>query len=175
MRRERLQTRNYTFTLSAEIGCRADSECPSQTACINQQCVNPCSVADPCGINAQCQVLDTLPVRTMVCICITGYQGNAAVECTPGECQPLLVQELTLVVAVPTCPPGRGLVLNEHDKCVCPPGHYVDEDGNCVYCPVEFGFVLTGGKCVCDSSRGLVLNEDGRECVSPAGTVPSSW
>ena len=42
--------------ISVEIGCRSDSECPSQTACINQQCVNPCTVADPCGTNAQCQV-----------------------------------------------------------------------------------------------------------------------
>ena len=72
------------FFFLVEIGCRSDSECPSQTACINQECINPCSVADPCGENAKCQVLDTLPVRTMVCVCITGYQGNAAIKCTPG-------------------------------------------------------------------------------------------
>ena len=56
----------------SEIGCRQDSECPSQTACISGQCQNPCTLADPCGLNAVCTVLDTLPVRTMTCICIEG-------------------------------------------------------------------------------------------------------
>ena len=45
-----------------EIGCRTDSECPSQTACINQECVNPCAIADPCGENAQCQVIYLLSI-----------------------------------------------------------------------------------------------------------------
>ena len=98
-------------------------------------------------------MLDTLPVRTMVCICITGYQGNAAIRCTP----------------VPTCPPGRGLILNERDECVCPPGHYVDADGYCVRCPTELGFVLVGGRCICDTAKGLVPSPDGKACVCPPG------
>ena len=63
------------------------------------------------------QVLDTLPIRTMVCKCITGYQGNAAIACTP----------------VPTCPAGRGLVLNAYDECVCPEGYYLDDEGRFRY------------------------------------------
>ena len=70
---------------SAEIGCTKDSDCPSQTACVSVQCVNPCSLSEPCGLNAICAVLDTLPVRTMTCVCIQGYEGDASVECTPGE------------------------------------------------------------------------------------------
>lgn len=61
--------------------CQYDGDCPSQTACIRGQCVNPCNATQPCGVNAECKVLDTVPVRTMVCICIPGYQGNAAVQC----------------------------------------------------------------------------------------------
>ena len=94
-------------------------DCPSKTACIRGQCLNPCTLADPCGLNAECQVLDTLPVRTMTCVCFPGYEGDASVECTP----------------VKTCPPGRGLVLNAREECVCPPGHAFDEDGNCIPCP----------------------------------------
>lgn len=37
-------------------------------------------------VNAECKVLDTLPVRTMICVCIEGYQGNAAVQCDKGKC-----------------------------------------------------------------------------------------
>lgn len=92
-----------------DVLCRDDSECPSQTACINSECINPCNATQPCGgknfdkkktisekshkicililifsiflVNAECKVLDTVPVRTMVCVCIEGYQGNAAVQC----------------------------------------------------------------------------------------------
>jgi len=87
----------------------------------------------------------------MVCICITGYQGNAAIECTP----------------VPSCPPGRGLILDENEECVCPPGYYMDSEGVCIRCKTELGFVLIGNQCICDSSRGLVLSPDGQSCVCP--------
>ena len=140
-----------TSCTKVQIGCRSDSECPSQTACINRECINPCSVADPCGRNAKCQVLDTLPVRTMVCVCITGYQGNAAIECTP----------------VATCPSGRGLILDENEECVCPPGYYMDSEGVCIRCKTELGFVLIGNQCICDSSRGLILSPDGQSCICP--------
>lgn len=61
--------------------CKADNECPSQTACFNGECINPCVKIEPCGINADCKVLDTSPVRTMICECIPGYRGNAVVRC----------------------------------------------------------------------------------------------
>lgn len=61
--------------------CRLDSDCASQTACIRSECVNPCTATQPCGVNAECKVLDTVPVRTMVCECLPGYQGNAAIQC----------------------------------------------------------------------------------------------
>lgn len=62
--------------------CVSDEECPSGTACLNAKCVNPCQ-SSPCGVNAECTVVDTLPVRTMICECLPGYRGNALVECTP--------------------------------------------------------------------------------------------
>ena len=49
----------------------------------------------------------------------------------------------------------------------------MDDDGNCVRCPIEFGFILIGNQCICDPSRGLVPNEDGTKCVCPPGMVQS--
>ena len=138
----------------AEIGCRSDADCPSQTACISGQCINPCTLAEPCGLNAICTVFDTLPVRTMTCVCIEGYEGDASIECTP----------------VKTCPPGRGLILDENENCVCPPGYAFDENGNCVPCPSELGFIVDSqGRCVCDSSRGLILDPVAGRCICPPG------
>lgn len=66
-------------------GCQSDSECPSRMACINEKCVNPCEEAGPCGKGGVCNVLDTTPVRTMICECPPGYEGNAVIECKPGK------------------------------------------------------------------------------------------
>lgn len=61
--------------------CIVDGDCASRLACIGGDCINPCNVTAPCGVNTMCTVLDTLPVRTMICECLPGYQGNAAVQC----------------------------------------------------------------------------------------------
>jgi hypothetical protein len=78
-----------------EKGCKEDYECPSQTACIAGECVNPCNATAPCGTNANCRVLDTLPVRTMICECLPGYQGNAAVHCKKSKLY-MLIKECML-------------------------------------------------------------------------------
>lgn len=52
-------------------------------ACIDESCLNPCKSLTPCAPSAKCKVLDSLPVRTMVCECINGVTG------TRGECKNL--------------------------------------------------------------------------------------
>ncbi len=139
-----------------EVSCTTDRHCPSRHACVSGQCVNPCELAEPCGANAECTVLDTLPVRTMTCVCLTGYEGDAALGCTP----------------VKTCPAGRGLVLNEREECVCPPGHALDPDDGvtCIPCRRDLGFVVDlRGRCVCDKERGLVYDVTTGGCVCPSG------
>lgn len=66
----------------AEPECRVDSDCPSRLACLNEHCQNPCATLSPCGVNAECTVQNTLPQRTMICMCLAGYVGDANTLCS---------------------------------------------------------------------------------------------
>ncbi|CAH2002982.1 unnamed protein product [Acanthoscelides obtectus] len=58
-----------------------DADCPSKKACFGGVCKNPCVETKPCGRNAECIVVDSLPLRTMSCMCLPGYIGDADTEC----------------------------------------------------------------------------------------------
>jgi hypothetical protein len=70
-----------------EPECRIDVDCPSRLACIKNECVDPCKELTPCSPTAQCQVIDTVPVRTMTCTCPEGWVPNIDGECRPGKHQ----------------------------------------------------------------------------------------
>ena len=57
--------------------CVLSSSCPSNEACVNQKCVNPC--AGTCGPNADCRVVNHAPS----CSCREGFTGNAFADCRP--------------------------------------------------------------------------------------------
>ncbi|KAG8227100.1 hypothetical protein J437_LFUL007437 [Ladona fulva] len=134
-----------------DVTCRRDSDCPTGLACINSNCVNPCNETKPCGENADCRVLDTYPVRTMICECIPGYQGNAAVKCD--KVAPCLIE--------------KGYVRDVFGNCVCPPGSGLNENDDCILCPIEKGLkVDERGRCVCALERGMIVDERGN-CVCP--------
>lgn len=57
--------------------CSISSDCPSNQACINQKCIDPCPGS--CASNAECRVVSHRPV----CSCLTGYSGNGFDECRP--------------------------------------------------------------------------------------------
>lgn len=60
-------------------GCRPEcvinSDCPTQLACIQNKCKDPCP--GTCGHNAECHVRHHLPT----CTCITGYTGDPYSYC----------------------------------------------------------------------------------------------
>lgn len=62
-------------------GCRPEcvvsSECPSDKACLNQKCKDPCPGV--CGTNAECRVNNHSPI----CSCRNGFTGNPFTRCNP--------------------------------------------------------------------------------------------
>lgn len=59
--------------------CVANSECPSNRACINQKCRDPCPGL--CGANAICRVVSHTPM----CVCDAGLTGDPFTQCQPIE------------------------------------------------------------------------------------------
>ena len=57
--------------------CQHDAECPDNRACISNQCLDPCTLHDPCGKNAQCDTRGHRPV----CRCPKGWAGDPHTEC----------------------------------------------------------------------------------------------
>lgn len=57
--------------------CVASSECPTQLACKDYKCVNPCP--SPCGLNTKCIVVNHSPI----CSCMPGYSGDPFTTCAP--------------------------------------------------------------------------------------------
>ena len=55
--------------------CVVNSECPSNLACINRKCQDPCPGL--CGFNAYCRVRNHVPI----CVCNQGYIGDPFSSC----------------------------------------------------------------------------------------------
>ena len=71
----------YILAQAVESGCKIDQDCGPQLTCMQQQCVNPCVVNDPCEGNLECTVKDTPSGKPLVaCVCpegmITGDNGS---------------------------------------------------------------------------------------------------
>lgn len=56
--------------------CISNTECPSNLACINQKCKDPCPGL--CGSNAECRVISHTPM----CVCSIGFVGDPFTQCT---------------------------------------------------------------------------------------------
>lgn len=151
--------------------CASDIDCPSGSACLNAKCVDPCRHPSPCGPNAECKVIDTLPVRTMTCECKPGFSGNALVECTPNNSKSHTVKEHNYAFLIVTLlhlnlqPQPHLTIVFTEPTAKCVEGQGLDESGECAPCPVSEGRVVdVRGRCVCDARRGFVLR--GAECAA---------
>ena len=68
-----------------EPECRVDQDCPSKLSCISESCQNPCRLSNPCRGAQQCVVADTLPTRSVACVCPDGTVAGSNGECKEGN------------------------------------------------------------------------------------------
>lgn len=76
--------------------CVIHADCPSNLACHNERCVDPCPGS--CGHEAYCHVVNHNPV----CTCPPGYTGNALVACEPepSKRRSIRIERVTVLVRV---------------------------------------------------------------------------
>lgn len=83
--------------LEPETECQVDADCPSKLACFSGICKDPCVQTKPCIVSAKCSVVDTLPMRTMICECLPNFAGDATVACVPGR---LLFKQIYIYIYI---------------------------------------------------------------------------
>ncbi len=65
--------------------CLIDSDCPSRQTCTDTRtCANPCETRNPCAAGQTCGVEDTVPTRTVTCMCPEGFFVDASGKCNQG-------------------------------------------------------------------------------------------
>lgn len=69
----------FLTNVSVAAECNTDLECPQEKACINFQCIDPCTLRGACGLNALCETVLHRPR----CSCPECYVGIASTTCHP--------------------------------------------------------------------------------------------
>lgn len=104
--------------------CSVDADCPSKLACINDRCTNPCTQQNVCSKEQTCSVLDSLPLRILVCKC-----PPETVSDERGNCKPIS-REAPACTSDFECPRDTDVCRN--DNCV--PACRVTECGSNAQC-----------------------------------------
>lgn len=126
--------------------CKEDPDCPTRLACLNEKCQDPCSVLEPCRRPSECLVVGSVPVRTMICVCPSGYvsSGSGTCKATPpvkkiGEC----VSDIDcpedkacvrgVCIAPCNCAPNADCRIKDHKPvCTCREGYEGNPEIECV-------------------------------------------
>ncbi|KAJ8890112.1 hypothetical protein PR048_009619 [Dryococelus australis] len=162
----------------AEPECRIDVDCPTQQACISNKCVNPCKELAPCSPTARCSVLDTVPVRTMICTCPEGWVPN-----TDGECRPVVLPVPPGCTADKDCPSNETCVNRLcRNPCNCGTNSKCFVQNHRPICSCEEGFegnpniacyaVGCRSDSECDSGKACINANCINPCIvnNPCGT-----
>lgn len=103
--------------------CTTSDECPSNRACINYKCKDPCPGS--CGTNTQCNVR----LHSPMCSCDEGYTGDPFTACylIPQAVEKLDPCNPTPCGANAQCKVSR----NNAAACICEPGYFGNPYESC--------------------------------------------
>ncbi|KAJ8890121.1 hypothetical protein PR048_009628 [Dryococelus australis] len=73
------QTRGDPKVECKKLECSDSNDCVADKACVDSRCINPCSLPNACGKQAECTPLNHLGV----CTCVPGSTGNPRLGCVP--------------------------------------------------------------------------------------------
>lgn len=117
------------------VACSKDSDCPSNAACLNGKCQNPCNMRKkpPCPNDKACEVLDHRPV----CICIKNCNPSLSICLRDSGCSSDLACHKYRCVdpcTNSTCPADAPCYVEEHKPICkfCPPGFVPDTKYGCM-------------------------------------------
>jgi len=121
-------------TIFFSAGCKHDSECRDDQACINRECQNPCLFKE-CGRNAICQARN----HRANCICPPNHTGSPEFECRPYECLidpdchvTLACRQEKCVDPCPRCGVNAACRRQNHKGfCYCLPGFTGNPEVRC--------------------------------------------
>lgn len=119
-----------------QVECTVDADCPARLACINNECINPCTALEPCIQPSKCEVVPSLPVRTMICICPDGYVSSGN-----GTCKPMDAVIPVGCVSDSDCPSEKACVNDIcRDPCACAPNAVCRVKDHKPICSCEQGY-----------------------------------
>ncbi|KAF4526820.1 hypothetical protein B566_EDAN018173, partial [Ephemera danica] len=94
--------------------CVVSSECPSNKACVNNKCIDPCRGS--CGVNARCEVINHSPI----CSCRQGQTGDPFRSCYDIPPPPIApVDRGDLCVPNPCGPNSECRGIDNTPSCSC--------------------------------------------------------
>lgn len=159
--------------------CTIDADCPSQLGCINELCLNPCHQGNMCSIEQECRVLDTTPMRTVICACPPDQILDSSGHCrtivrVEPQCRldsdcgnPERCYEGNCVDAcrLDTC--GVNAICrsaNHLSQCSCPSGYIGNPR---LECTLQVTEVIPRPECRADSECTLDKACRNGQCVNP--------
>lgn len=74
-----LNSQGDPYKKCTKFECTKDADCSSEEACVNNKCINSCSIPRACGRNADCFSRSHIGH----CSCSPGYTGDPVLGCVP--------------------------------------------------------------------------------------------
>lgn len=136
--------------------CMSDYDCPSEKACFNSECVDPCTLRGACGVNALCSTVLHRPR----CSCPSCHTGSPDHFCKPDlKCEEQANERPRLPDYVATCKTHNDC----HESLACTRGGICEDPCKIsdVSCDEFKKCIVRAHKPVCVCKFGFVVNELG--------------